>query len=220
MKPLTLLFFALAFPLLCLSKTKVITVSATDGARIFVNGRESGNPTTIVIRNNGEVAYLRVEKPGYITANRQYSFVKSKRELPDNEYIQLDVDDAYQNSDVTDQANKDIDLKTSINEDEAWKLISRIATSYFDVIEVTDKTTGYLRTAWTVRKFNGGTVRTRLIVKTGTSSPLSYKVKLSSEIAGGDEPGNTNDDTYRPWDRVLRSYEGLISELQNRMSKQ
>jgi len=210
---LSLLFFSFAAN----AKTKIINVTADEGAHVFLNGKEVGNSATVVIRNNGEVAYVKVEKPGFITANRQYSFVKSKRELPDNEYIQLEPDEAYNSSMVTDQANKDIDLKTNLHEDEAWKLISRIVTNYFDVIEVTDKSTGYLRTAWVVKKFNGGTVRTRLIIKTGTASPLSYKIKLSSEISESD--AGTSDESFKPWSRVMRSYDGLISEMQNRLNK-
>jgi hypothetical protein len=198
------------------AKKKKINVTTDEGARLFVNGKEVGNSTTVVITNDGVVTYVRAEKVGHLPAIRQYSFVKSKAELPDNDYLQMIPDEAYTNSSTTNQANRDIDLRTELSEDEAWKLISRIVTNYFDVIEVTDKTTGYLRTAWVTKRFNGGSVRTRLIVKTGSNSPLSYKVKLSSEYTTSQ---SANDEDFKTWDRVLRTYEGVISEMQSRLGK-
>jgi len=87
-------------------------------------------------------------------------------------------DDAYDASIQTDIANIDIELKTTKEEADAWKLISMIITSYFDVIEVTDRETGYLRTSWVIQTFKQNTIRTRMIVKLGDTDPLTYKIKL------------------------------------------
>lgn len=97
-------------------------------------------------------------------------------------------------------------------------IISLIVTGNFDVIEVTDNTTGYLRTAWIVKNFKASTFRTRFIIKTATSSPLTYKVKLVSEIA----PAGTStrsDEAFKEWDRLLRTFENVIPEMQNRMGR-
>jgi hypothetical protein len=54
-------------------------------------------------------------------------------------------------------------------------MISHLVTSGFDVIDVTDKTSGYMRTGWVVKNFNSSVIRTRMIIKECSSSPLVYK---------------------------------------------
>jgi hypothetical protein len=103
-------------------------------------------------------------------------------------------------------------------EEDAWKLISMIITSYFDVIEVTDRETGYLRTSWVVQSFQQNTIRTRIIVKLGDTDPLTYKIKLVSEESRHPGTSVKSDELYRDWDRVLRKYSGVIDELQSRVN--
>ena len=86
-----------------------------------------------------------------------------------------------------------------------------------DVIETTDKETGYIRTAWTVQNFTMATVRTRIIVKQGTLKPLAYKFKLVSEIAFGSGVSPKDDQLFKEWDRVLRKFEPIATELPSRM---
>ncbi|MEJ7823032.1 MAG: hypothetical protein WKF85_11965 [Chitinophagaceae bacterium] len=119
---------------------------------------------------------------------------------------------------MTDLANKDIDIRTSHNEDDSWKLIARIITNHFDVIQISDKSTGYMCTAWVGQTYKAATVRTRLIIKTTSSDPLTYKAKLISEFA----PSGTSasrDENFRVWDRLLKNFENVIPELQSRLSK-
>ena len=94
-----------------------------------------------------------------------------------------------------------------------------IITSYFDVIEVTDRETGYLRTSWEVKSFKQNTIRTRMIVKLGTTDPLSYKIKLVSEESFSPNTSVKSDELFREWDRVLRKFQNVIDELQSRLSK-
>ena len=160
---------------------------------------------------------MRVEKVGFISQERNYTN-DGKQVIPKEDFIKLVADDAYQSSLATDIANHDIDIRTSNNEDDSWKLLSRIITSSFDVIQVTDKTTGYMCTAWVVKNFNSSTVRTRLIIKTASSEPLAYKVKLVSEIGPAGISANA-DEAFRPWARLLRSFENVVPELQSRLAK-
>ncbi len=128
-------------------------------------------------------------------------------------------DDAYDATEATDMANIDIEIKTNKPEMEAWKLISQIITSYFDVIEVTDRETGYLRTAWVVQTFKQNTIRTRVIVKLGSSEPLTYKVKLVSEESGQPMTSVKSDELFKEYDRVLRKYKEIINEIETRLTK-
>ena len=81
-------------------------------------------------------------------------------------------DEAHRQSISTDLANVNftIAVRPEILEDDAWKLLGSIVTTEFDVLEVIDKETGYMRTAWQVEGFNGSTIRTRVIVKLGDSN--------------------------------------------------
>jgi hypothetical protein len=128
-------------------------------------------------------------------------------------------DDAYDATEATDMANIDIEIKTNKPETEAWKLISQIITSYFDIIEVTDRETGYLRTSWVVQTFKQNTIRTRMIVKLGNSDPLTYKVKLISEQSGMSQTSVKSDELFKEWDRILRKYKEIVNEIQTRLTK-
>ncbi|MBK6821140.1 MAG: hypothetical protein IPL09_06450 [Bacteroidetes bacterium] len=220
-KPLLLLSFSILllsiFSDNAFARKRKITINADNDAKIYVDGKLVSSGTAKVIVGDNSTLNVRIEKTGFITAERNY-INNGKNELPATDFVKLEVDDAYENSFTTDLANRDIDLKTEKNEEEAWKLINRIVASQFDVIEVTDKTTGYLRTAWIVKKFKSATIRTRLIIKSGNSSNLAFKVKLVSEI-GSVNASSRDDESFKSWDRLLRSFENIIQELQSRLGK-
>lgn len=198
-------------------KPKKIVINTENDARIYVDGKLVNNTSTEIKVGAYAQVNIRVEKVGFITQERNY-INDGKHTLPSTDYIKLEKDDAYENSMVTNLANQDIDVRTNHNEEESWKLINRIITGYFDVIAVTDKATGYMCTAWVVKSFKAATIRTRLIIKTGNTDPLTYKAKLVSEIA---PPGvsASSDESFRNWDRLLRTFENVVPELQSRLAK-
>lgn len=201
------------------AKSKRVNVSTEQGAAIYLNGQQVGSSSTsFLIKNEGSNFKIRVEKVGFIPQERNYRWDPKGGAPPSTDYIELEKDDAFESSMLTNVANHDIDIRTANPEDESWKLLSRIITGSFDVIQVTDKATGYMCTAWTVKSFKAATIRTRLIVKTASTEPLSYKIKLVSEIAPAGTAA-TADEAFRPWDRMLRTYENVIPELQSRLAK-
>ncbi len=199
-------------------KKKVqLSVSETD-AEIYIDGKLMGKGNTEVLILSNSCVTVRVEKIGYLIETITFCNKKNSAAPPKTYYLVMKRDDAYDASIQTDIANIDIELRTSLEETEAWKLISMIVTSYFDVIEVTDKETGYLRTSWVIQTFKQNTIRTRLIVKLGNTDPLTYKIKLVSEESR--KPGTSvkSDELYREWDRVLRKYGTIFDELQSRLN--
>ncbi|MBS1783690.1 MAG: hypothetical protein JSS78_11535 [Bacteroidetes bacterium] len=198
-------------------RTKKITINTDPDVKLYVNGKLVGTGATIIKVEPSSSVNVRAERVGFITQERNYINDVS-HDLPSTDYMKMEKDDAFENSYVTNLANQDIDIRTSHSEDEAWKLISRIITNSFDVIQVTDKTTGYMCTAWVVKNFKAATIRTRLIIKTGSSDPLTYKAKLVSEYAPAGTSANA-DESFRQWDRLLRSFENVVSELQSRLGK-
>jgi len=199
-----------------MKKTIVVSASEED-AKIYKNGKFIGTGQVEIVIVSNSCATIEVRKLGYLTQKVKFCNNKYSAKPPKAYFFEMKRDDSYDASVRSDIANNDIELKTSKSEDEAWKLINQIVTSYFDVIEITDKETGYLRTAWIAQSFKQNTIRTRFIVKQAASHPLTYKMKLVSEYSGVAGTSIKRDEQYREWDRVLRKYANIISELTTRL---
>ncbi len=197
---------------------KKVTISASQNdADIYVDGQLMGNGQLDVVILNNSCVTVNVVKTGYLVEQLTFCNKKSASKPPKTYYVEMRRDDAFDASIQTDIANVDINLSSNKSEEETWKLISQIIMSYFDVIEVTDRETGYLRTSWVVQTFKQNTIRTRVIVKLGSSNPLTYKVKLVSEQSGRAATSVKSDELFKEWDRVLRKYQSVLDELQNRL---
>jgi len=192
-------------------------VSESD-AEIYINGKLVGKGTTVVTVAKDDCVTVIIKKIAFLTERIEFCNKKNMTSPPKTYYIEMKRDDAYDASIQTDIANIDIELKcNTIGKDKAWKLINQIVLTYIDVIEMTDKETGYLRTAWSLKTFRQNTVRTRMIIKESSSEPLVFKVKLISEASGLPMTSVKSDELYKEWDRVLRSYSNVISEFQARI---
>lgn len=213
---LLLLLVGMSNPALAGKKKVMLSTSESD-AKIFIDGKQMGTGQVEVIILSNSCVTVRAEKVGFLTETITFCHKKGSAKPPKTYYVQMRPDDAYDASVQTDIANIDIEIKTSLEEIDAWKLMSQIITSYFDVIEVTDRETGYLRTSWVAQSFMQNTIRTRLIVKLGSSDPLAYRVKLVSEESRATATSVKSDELYREWDRVLRKYENIIEEMRARL---
>lgn len=192
-------------------------VSESD-AEIYINGKLIGKGTTVVTVPKDDCVTVIIKKVAFLTERIEFCNKKNMTSPPKTYYVEMKRDDAYDASIQTDIANIDIELKcNTIGKDKAWKLINQIVLTYIDVIEMTDKETGYLRTAWSLKTFRQNTVRTRMIIKESSSDPLVFKVKLISEASGLPMTSVKSDELYKEWDRVLRSYSNVISEFQARI---
>lgn len=217
------LFLFMSFILVGLSnpamagKKSILFSASESDAKIFIDGKLMGNGQAEVIVMSNSCVTVRVEKVGFLIEIITFCNKKESSKPPKSYYCQMHRDDAYDASVQTDIANIDIEIKTSLEEIEAWKLLSQIITSHFDVIEVTDRETGYLRTSWELQSFQQNTIRSRLIVKLGNSDPLVYKVKLVSEESRVPGTSVKSDELFREWDRVLRRYENIIEEMRTRL---
>jgi hypothetical protein len=198
-------------------KKKILFSTSEPDAQIYIDGKLMGSGQVEVIVLNNSCVTVRVEKIGFLIETINFCNKKGSAVPPKSYYVQMRRDDAYDASVQTDIANIDIQIKTSKEELQAWKLLSQIITSYFDVIEVTDRETGYLRTSWVVQSFQQNTIRSRVIVKLGNSDPLVYKVKLVSEESRMPGTSVKSDELFREWDRVLRKFENIQEELRSRL---
>ncbi|MDT0645803.1 hypothetical protein RM545_03810 [Zunongwangia sp. F260] len=231
MKKITfLILFALTFSLLPTTsahahteadyygKKKVkVGVSETD-AEIYVNGKLLGKGSTEVLVPKNSCVTVVTKKTGFLNETIEFCNQKGMTKPPRTHYVKMRNDDAFDASVQTDIANVDIEIKVNaMDKNQAWKLINQIVLNYIDVIEMTDKETGYLRTAWSLQTFEQNTIRTRMIVKESSTNPLRFKVKLVSEESGDSMTSVKSDHLYKEWDRVLRSYNNVISEFQARI---
>jgi len=187
-------------------------------AEIHINGRLVGKGNTEVLVPKDACVTVIVKKIGFLLEKIEFCNKKGMTAPPKSYYVEMIRDDAYDASIQTDIANVDIELIVeAMDKDSAWRLINQIVLNYIDVIEMTDKDTGYLRTAWSLKTFKQNTVRTRIIIKESSSNPLVFKAKLVSESSGGSLTSVKSDELYKEWDRVLRSYSNVISEFQARI---
>lgn len=202
-------------------RTAVIFTSSENDAQIYIDGRQMGMGETPVVKIKKEKCVnVKVEKTGFLSESMQYCYSGTNLLQPKTQFIELPHDDAYDASVITDYSNKDFEVEVNISykEDEAWKIVSQIITGYFDNLEMADKSTGYMKTSWQLKSFDRQTIRTRIIVKQSSSSPLKYKIKIISEIADKPNQSVKDDDKFKEWDRILRAYDGLITEFQSRLS--
>lgn len=198
-------------------RRKVLLTASQPDAEIFINGKlmATGEAEVVILRRS--CVTVVVKKVGYLNAKVVFCNKKNAPKPPKTYHVDMKKDDAYDSSVQTDLANVDVEIKTQKENKMAWKLLSQIITGYFDVIEITDRDTGYMRTSWSVKSFEQSTIRTRVILKESSTEPLKYKIKLVSEIAPFSGASVKKDEYYSEWDRVLRKYKDLISELQSRL---
>ena len=213
---LVLAIMAVSHTVMAGKKIVHFTVSEPD-AKIYVDGKMMGSGELDVMILSHECVTVKVEKVGYLNGTIEFCYKPNYTPPPKTYFYQMEKDDAYDASEATDVANVDIEVKTTKKEDDAWKLLSQIITTYFDVIEVTDKNTGYLRTAWVVQTFKQKTIRTRIIIKLASTDPLAYKIKLVSEVANAGQVSVKSDELFKEWDRILRKYQEVIHEVQTRL---
>lgn len=197
----------------------VMVKTSPEDASININGQVVAKGAFSVKVPKGECVEVTAVKEGALPVRKNYCNQDNAPVLPVMDTIKLAIDETFNASLPADfvNVNNIIDINPAIKDADAWKTMSQIVMTYFDVIEVTDKATGYLRTAWTVKSFPNNTIRTRVIVKVADSSALKYVVKLCSESSGKSHSNPGDDSLYSEWNRVLETYKNIVSDIQTRL---
>lgn len=187
-------------------------------AGIKVDGRQVATGDFALTVPKNQCVEVIVAADGYASQKKQYCNQVNMPDPPTDEHIALPVDEAYSSATLSDQANVNFTIEVSPAKrlDSAWSTISQIIMNKFDVLEVTDKETGYMRTAWQVNYFPNSTVRTRVIIKLGSAKPLKFIAKVASEHADG-HANIKDDEAFKEWGWILNSYKDIINELQARL---
>ena len=204
-----------------LNDRMVEVIPEPETAEMWANGRRIGvGPQRVVVRQ-GQCVRVDVRANAFLPWRKEYCLGDNATTLPiDAELAKLPGDSLWAKSAESDQAN--VNFTISVNEKrtetDSWKILSQIVTNYFDVLELSDKETGYMRTGWNVASIpqTNRIVRTRVIVKQASASPLKYTVKLVSEHTYSANSVK-DDEEFAPWTRILVRYKDVINEIQERL---
>lgn len=195
---------------------KIVVKTIPENATIYVDGQAVGEGAyTVKFEKDNEVYVVTAVAPGYI--GRRYRLLKSNPNK--SVLIRLPVDEAMAASVGSENGSElanvwmDITCRRGLSEDQVWKRLMSIATSYFDNIDVRDKAAGWIKTRWKVTTFADQAVRTRLEVRMSFTGDdvITYRARIISEIK---ELDCTGPNCWESYDRVLKKYEPMIEELQ------
>ncbi|WP_214070244.1 hypothetical protein [Mucilaginibacter sp. dw_454] len=206
-----------------LLKAQTVQISASEpDAKIIVDGQQMGTGNVKIKVPKNSCVDVKVIKTGFLRYEQNFCNTKGMAEPPKKQFFDMKKDDAEEASIKTDQANIDfsVEVNKKLDPNDVWKRVNQVVTDYFDAIEVADKETSYLRTAWSIQTFAQNTIRTRLIIKLAKSDPLTYKVKLVSEFSGAPLTSVKADELFHEWDRILRKYQNVISDFNTRLGNQ
>lgn len=213
---ISVLFFFMALPNEAKAKKiKIVTTPTT--AKIYVDGNYVGDGVYILnFKSRDEFFSVKVEAPGYIEKTLRIYKHDKRKSIP----IDLREDETLKASVESELANRyfTINVREGVDENMAWKLLTQVMLNYFDEMKTSDKASGFMNTTWKVDKFPQSElkVRTMVQIKEITNDGLAYQIRISSEIAPIDAYGQNG---FKPWGRVLKRYEPLINEMQQRIGK-
>ena len=208
-------------------KTLKISVVPSD-AQISVDGNYVGDGVVEVTLDKSDFVAIKLEKEGYLTQENKF-YKSDKRNavsytMRPDKFWEASVPSGLVNRFFSVIVSPDYytkDENGKIDPDRAWKLIHQILLNYFDEMQTTDLSSGFIQTPWEYERFSESrqAVRTRVTVKQSgiSENELVFQIKISSEEAP--LVGMSNESSYREVVRILKKYEPLISEFQSRLSK-
>ena len=208
-------------------RTLKISVVPSD-AQISVDGNYIGDGVVEVTLDKSDFIAIKLEKEGYLTQENKF-YRSDKRNaisytMRPDKFYEASVPSGLVNRFFSVSVSPDFyskDENGKIDPDRAWKLIHQILLNYFDEMQTTDISSGFIQTPWDYERFSESkqAVRTRVTVKQSgiSEDELVFQTKISSEEA----PliGMSNESSYREVVRILKKFEPLISEFQSRLSK-
>ena len=197
----------------------VAVTTSPQTAKIFVNGVAMGTGALQVTVPVDECVTVEIKEDGFVPEIRDYCKKKGVSLPPKSDYFKLQSDESYTSSIQSDIANNEIllNIKKERPKEEAWKIIVQSVLGKFDVLEMNDEKSGYLRTSWVGQGFKTNTIRMRVIVKQYTDDPLAYKIKFVSEFSGHAGTPFNADEQYQPFGRILKKYDGFLEEMTTKL---
>lgn len=180
-----------------------------DGIQV---AKGKNDATFQVYKNRAVQLVIRAE--GYLEYTRLINF---NDEISPNLTKDLAVDQAYTASEPgTDQANKpfQVMIKKSMSRDDAIQRMKYYISELFETLEINDNVAGWYRTAWNVEQYPDKIIRSRIELKEvpdNGDGQLKYKMLLQSQISY--KTSGAKDEDFHAWDRVLKKYVKLLTDI-------
>ena len=154
MKKLLIALF-IAIPAVCFPQKKKITVIPSE-AKIYVDGQYVADGSYVLqFDKKNEVYVIKLECEGYATKEN----LRVLRSDTRNAIVYtLKKDDALEGSVASELANRyfTIRVRENIDEAQAWKLLTQTLLNYYDEIKTSDRSSGFMNTAWGLSDFSDG----------------------------------------------------------------
>lgn len=188
-------------------------------AEFYLNGIlvAKGKNTATVTLHDGQDSQLVIKAEGFLEYSRILKFSENRSSY--NLTPEMTVDDAYVSSEPgADLANKrtEFTAKSNMTREDAIKRLKYYIGELFETYEVNDNYSGWYRTIWNVESFPGGQyIRTRVEVKEipdNGDGVLKFKLLIQSQITHRE---HAKDEDFKDWDRILKKYAKLASDLRN-----
>lgn len=203
----------------CRSTPEQITVTTDPpGATIRVDGQNLGaSPVQFTVGDidaRGKIV-VTATMQGHLTEQAVLS--EDSPALRDGHLaLVLAADEAYSATTTNEATNNwlRVQVDPAIPERDVWQRLVDSITSRYSSVEQLDDASGYIRTIFVVKRFQGSRgsleIRNRLIATIASRNPLVYKFKIESDASDGQ--GN-----HVPYDRVFKEDAALIEEIQSRL---
>ena len=221
----------LSSPLLAFEAVINFTTNPTS-ADIFINGQMSGKGKAMIVLERADVVEVKVVNAGYKTYFKAFKYDRGKEGYDrgtNNFPITLEKDESFVPATYTpmsedelkelsvgfDSANIFLNfvVDKKYTQREAWKMVKKIVADYFDDLESMKDDTAYIKTSWSVKAMGTKKIRTRIIIRTDSENPLTYKVKLQSEFTSDLNATLKENEKFKEWGRLLKKYKFMLSDF-------
>ena len=161
-------------------------------------------PTQLIVRAEGFLEYTKM-----VYFDQEGSSINLTSELS--------IDKAYTASEPGAAiANKrtEVMVKKGMSRDDAIQRMKYYISELFESLEVNDNVAGWYRTVWNMEEYPDKIIRTRYEIKEipdNGDGKLKFKLLLQSQVSYE----GTRDENFRDWDRVLKKYAKLHTDIQN-----
>lgn len=200
------------------NRKDVTVMVQVPAAEFYVDGTLIGkgkNSATFQVYKDRAVELL-IKAEGYLDYVRKINF---NDDIPSDLTKDLAIDQAYAASEPgADIANKRFEVmarKGKAREDAAQRMKYYIS-ELFETLEINDNVSGWYRTAWNMETYDDKIIRTRIELKEipdNGDGQLKYKMLLQSQVSY--KTTGVKDEDFHNWDRVLKKYVKLLSDIRN-----
>ena len=208
-------------PMVLNTRTINVLVDAPS-AEFFADGimvTKGKNSATFQIHKD-KPTQLIVRAEGFLEYTKMVYFDQEGNSI--NLTSELSIDKAYSASEPGALiANKrtEITIKKGMSRDDAIQRMKYYISELFESLEINDNVAGWYRTVWNVEQYPDKIIRSRYEIKEipdNGDGKLKFKLLLQSQVSYT----GTKDEDFRDWDRVLKKYAKLHTDIRSLVTEE